>query len=158
MNTQLVSKYLQWLRKERDFTQEDLANKLNISRQAISKWETGNTMPDLETLLKISKLYSISINDILEPNVSQGIIEDFEQITEISQIDIRTILNDFTVTDIVKASMGASPKVNKFLARLLPEIDFKKLQAEMGSIKITDVEDAQNQITAMINLEVINTK
>lgn len=154
MNTQLFSKYLQLLRKKYHFTQEDLAKEISISRQAVSKWETGNAIPDLETLLKLSKLYHISINDILEPDIPPNIIENFEQITEIPEIEIKRILNDFTVNDIVKASMGASPAVNNFLTRLFPDTDFEKIQTEIGRIKITEVEDVQNLIIAMINLEI----
>ena len=66
MNTQIISRYLQLLRKNHNYTQEELAKKLDISRQAISKWETGTTLPDLEILLKISKLYGLTINEILE--------------------------------------------------------------------------------------------
>lgn len=76
MNTRLVSKHLQRLRKQHNYTQEDLAKELNLSRQAVSQWETGNTIPDLETLLTLSKLYHISINDILEPNIPPTITED----------------------------------------------------------------------------------
>ena len=50
MNTQIISRYLQLLRKNHNYTQEELAKKLDISRQAISKWETGTTLPDLEIL------------------------------------------------------------------------------------------------------------
>lgn len=156
MNTRLVSKYLQLLRKQYGFTQEDLAQRLNISRQAVSKWETGNTIPDLETFLELSKLYDIAINDILEPKIPINVIENFEQIIEIPEIDIKRILSNFTVNDIVKASMGASPTVNRFLIKLFPDIDFEKLQAEIGRIKITDIENIHNQITAMINLEITN--
>ncbi len=59
MNTNIIARYLQFLRKKNHYTQEDLAKQLLISRQAISKWETGITIPDLEILLKISKLYNI---------------------------------------------------------------------------------------------------
>ncbi len=41
MNTDIISKYLQFLRKSYNYTQDDLAKKLDISRQAVSKWETG---------------------------------------------------------------------------------------------------------------------
>ncbi len=41
MNTNLTAKYLQFLRKSHNYTQEELAKKLDISRQAVSKWETG---------------------------------------------------------------------------------------------------------------------
>lgn len=158
MNTQLISKYLQLLRKQHDFTQEALAQELSISRQAVSKWETGNTIPDLETLLKLSNLYHLSINDLLEPKIPPNAIEDFEQITKLSGIDLKSILNDFNVDAIVKASMGASPAVNEFLKTLFPDIAFEKEQAEIGRIKITDIEEIQNEILAMINLGFTNTE
>ncbi len=41
MNMNIISKYLQLLRKSNNYTQDDLAEKLGISRQAVSKWETG---------------------------------------------------------------------------------------------------------------------
>lgn len=41
MNTNLIAGYLQFLRKSHHYTQEDLAQRLDISRQAVSKWETG---------------------------------------------------------------------------------------------------------------------
>lgn len=50
MNMNIISKYLQFLRKSNNYTQDDLAQKLDISRQAVSKWETGTTIPDLEVL------------------------------------------------------------------------------------------------------------
>lgn len=61
MNTRIISRYLQLLRKSHNYTQEELAKKLDISRQAVSKWETGTTLPDVEVLLKISKLYGLTI-------------------------------------------------------------------------------------------------
>lgn len=56
---------LQYLRKQNSLTQEELAEKLFISRTAVSKWETGKGYPNLESLQAISGLFSISINDLL---------------------------------------------------------------------------------------------
>ncbi len=47
MNMNIISKYLQFLRKSNNYTQDDLAKELGISRQAVSKWETGTTIPKL---------------------------------------------------------------------------------------------------------------
>lgn len=44
MNMKIISKYLQFLRKSNHYTQDDLAKKLGISRQAVSKWETGDSL------------------------------------------------------------------------------------------------------------------
>ncbi len=59
------AKRLQELRKERNLTQEDLAAKLNISSQSISKWENNLSTPDLEMLLNICKILNVSTDYIL---------------------------------------------------------------------------------------------
>ena len=91
MNMNIISKYLQFLRKSNNYKQDDLAKELGISRQAVSKWETGTTIPDLEVLLKISKLYDITINDILEPKIQPQRITDFEQISTISEKELKEV-------------------------------------------------------------------
>ena len=56
---------LQQLRKQHNFTQEQLAEKLFVSRTAVSKWESGRGYPNLESLKCLSKLFSISIDELL---------------------------------------------------------------------------------------------
>lgn len=53
------------LRKLSGITQEQLAEKLSISRQTLSKWEKGNSLPDIESIVNISKLFQISFQSIL---------------------------------------------------------------------------------------------
>ena len=53
-------------RKKKGMTQEDMAEKLNLSRQAISKWESGSSFPDTENLLKLSLLFSVSVDYLLK--------------------------------------------------------------------------------------------
>ena len=156
MNTNIISKYLQLLRKSNNYTQDDLAEKLGISRQAVSKWETGMTIPDLEVLLKISKLYDITINDILEPKIQPQKITDFEQISTISEKELKEVLEQFDTNSLVIALMGASPETNSFCERLLPDIDFEMARKNIGRIRIEIVEDMQNQIVAMINMQAVD--
>lgn len=54
------------IRKENNLTQEDLAEKLNVSRQTISNWENGKCYPDIETLVIISNHFNISLDDLLK--------------------------------------------------------------------------------------------
>ena len=151
----IISKYLQFLRKSRNYTQDDLAKKLDISRQAVSKWETGTAIPDLEVLLKISKLYNITINDILEPKVEPKRITDFEQISTISEKELKEVLKQFDANSLVTALMGASPETNSYCERMFPDIDFEMTRKNIGRIRIETVEDMQNQIISMVNLQVI---
>ena len=156
MNMNIISKYLQFLRKSNNYTQDDLAEKLGISRQAVSKWETGMTIPDLEVLLKISKIYDITINDILEPKIQPQRITDFEQISTISEKELKEVLEQFDTNSLVTALMGASPEINSFCERLFPDIDFEMTRKNIGRIRIETVEDRQNQIIAMINLQAVD--
>ena len=55
---------LQNLRKEQGLSQEELGEKLNVTRQTISKWELGSTSPKLDDLIKISELFNISIDEL----------------------------------------------------------------------------------------------
>ena len=158
MNINIISKYLQFLRKSHNYTQDDLSKELGLSRQAVSKWETGTTIPDLEVLLRISKLYGITINDILEPKIQQQRITDFEQISTISEKELKEVLEQFDTNSLVTALMGASPETNSFCERLFPDIDFEMTRKNIGRIRIETVEDMQNQIIATINLQAINKK
>lgn len=153
MNLNIISKYLQFLRKSHNYTQDDLAKKLVLSRQAVSKWETGTAIPDLEVLLKISKLYGITINDILEPKIQPRRITDFEQISTIAEEELKEALKQFDANSLVTALMGASPETNRFFERMFPTMDFEMIRNNIGRIRIETVEDMQNQIIAMINLQ-----
>lgn len=53
------------LRTKSGFTQDELAEKIFVTRQAVSRWETGETMPNTETLKMLSKLFDVSINTLL---------------------------------------------------------------------------------------------
>ena len=54
------------LRKRMNWSQEELAEKLNISRQSVSKWEVGATIPDLDKILKMSELFGVSTDYLLK--------------------------------------------------------------------------------------------
>lgn len=56
---------LQKLRKEFNITQEGLADKLNVSRQAVSKWESGTGYPDTEKLIQISKIFNVTMDELV---------------------------------------------------------------------------------------------
>ena len=65
-----IGKYIQTLRKEKGFTQKDLADHFNISFQAVSKWENGETLPDTSLLLELSEFLGTSVDLLLRGGVS----------------------------------------------------------------------------------------
>ncbi len=60
-----VGKKIYTLRKENSLTQDDLASKLMVTRQVISKWELGNSLPSIDLIIEISKLFNTPIEEIL---------------------------------------------------------------------------------------------
>lgn len=75
------------LRKLSGMTQEQLAEKLHVARQTISKWESGTTMPDLESVWTLSQMFQVSLDDLLseeekpmEKQVEKITLEDLVKI------------------------------------------------------------------------------
>ena len=60
------------LRKKNGFTQEELAEKLNITRQTISKWELDQSTPDLEYIGKLSEIFGVSTDYLIKENINPG--------------------------------------------------------------------------------------
>ena len=60
-----IGKFIAELRKERGFTQEQLGDKIGVTNKTVSRWETGTYLPPADALLMISKLFDVSINEIL---------------------------------------------------------------------------------------------
>jgi transcriptional regulator with XRE-family HTH domain len=62
------SEKLLTLRKSKDLTQAQLAEKLNISRQSISKWESGQSIPELDKILELSNIFDVTTDYLLKPS------------------------------------------------------------------------------------------
>ena len=71
MNQEKVGNLIKKLRKDNNLTQKELADKLNVTFQAVSKWENGKSVPDIAQLRQISKLFSVDISDILDGEVKE---------------------------------------------------------------------------------------
>lgn len=61
----MVGENIKKIRVEKRMTQEELAEKLSVTRQAISNYETGKTQPDIETLNKIASIFEVSIEEVI---------------------------------------------------------------------------------------------
>ena len=58
--------FLKELRKEKNITQEQLAEEMGVSRRTVSRWETGSNMPDMDILIDISDFYEVDLREILD--------------------------------------------------------------------------------------------
>ena len=59
------------LRKENKLSQEQLANMLDVSRQSVSKWESGQTYPEMDKLLSLCKIFKCSLDDLTNDEISK---------------------------------------------------------------------------------------
>lgn len=71
-------------RKQMQWTQEELAEKILVSSKTISNWETGKTFPDLKSLIRLSKLYHISLDSLLTEG--SDIVKDIERKTRLNTL------------------------------------------------------------------------
>ena len=59
------------LRKKNGWSQEELADKMNVSRQAVSKWESAQTIPDLEKILQLGTLFGVTTDYLLKDEIEE---------------------------------------------------------------------------------------
>lgn len=78
----MLSENIKAIRKSKGLSQEELAIKLNIVRQTISKWEKGLSVPDSDMLISISEVLETPVNILLGENVTESKIDDLKVISE----------------------------------------------------------------------------
>ena len=64
-NTQKFGGYIALLRKKADMTQSELADRLNITRQAVSKYEVGDSFPDVSILVSIAEVFGVTLDELI---------------------------------------------------------------------------------------------
>lgn len=92
MNLEIANR-LQQLRKEKGYSQEQLAAELGISRQAVSKWERAESSPDTDNLICLAKLYGVSLDELLSTD------ETIEEIVESKEIKLEDVLIEKELTE-----------------------------------------------------------
>ena len=102
-----IGKKLKDARMKSGFTQEAVAEKINVSRQTISNWENEKSYPDIISVIELSSLYSISLDDLLKGD--ERMMEHLEESTNVVKSTRKLIgailLNLITVILLVTLSM-----------------------------------------------------
>ena len=78
----MLKENIKAIRKSKGLSQEELAIKLNVVRQTISKWEQGLSVPDAEMLISISEVFETSVSTLLGENISESKVDDLKAISE----------------------------------------------------------------------------
>lgn len=106
MNMVRIGCFLKALRKEKELTQEQLAEMFNVSRRTVSRWETGQNIPDLDLLIELSDYYQVEIRELLDGKRKKEKMNTEEQETvrtviELSYEDRKRILKRMNILFII---------------------------------------------------------
>ena len=105
---------LKFLRKKEGLTQEELAEKLNVSRQSVTKWESGNAIPDIEKIKEIAYIFLISVDSLIgdienkKPNKLKKRIQDI----------------GWFIFAILVFAVIVNISISEFLIKIIPNINY----------------------------------
>ena len=88
MNPEMIGKFISSCRKDKGLTQMQLAEKLNISNRAVSKWETGKSIPDVSIMLELCEILGITVNELLSGERITT-MEDYQKKAEQNMVDLQ---------------------------------------------------------------------
>lgn len=100
-----IGKRIASLRKEKKMTQEELAQKMEVSAQAVSKWENGQTCPDITSLPKLAQILDVTVDELLSGK------EDKEPVAKILAPEERKDIKEMMLRIIIDDRNGESVKV-----------------------------------------------
>ena len=92
-----IGAFLKELRKERNMTQEAIAGKFGVTQRSVSRWENGNTMPDISVLIELADFYDVDIRELLRgerksEKMDTDMKETLEMVAEYTEADKAKIL------------------------------------------------------------------
>ena len=145
------------IRKENNYTQETIANKLNVTAQAVSKWENDITSPDIDTLIKIADIFNITIDELVG-RTSNAIATTKKDINKmILKIIVDSNENDKVRVNlpmgIVKILVESGSVTSVVNNKSLNDIDFKQIISlvEQGIIgEIVSVDSSEGDHVRII--------
>lgn len=123
------------LRTQSGYSQEVLAEKLNVSRQAVSKWETGPTLPETDKIIAIGSLFNVSIDSLLIDSINLNTFESMDRILvkffnsardmdDISE-ELLEIMRDGVIDSAERIQVNEIIKTLDSVARIIDEIKRK---------------------------------
>lgn len=152
-----ISKY----RKEKGMTQEELAGKLGVSSQAVSKWENDASCPDISLLPQLCKLLGITTDELLTGNSNEVRLVPLEQRKSMDELTLRVRINSAEgdkvrvnlPMSLVKVAMEIGVEINAGGTDALKNVDLEKILklVESGAIgKLVEVESAEGDIVEVV--------
>ena len=152
-----ISKY----RKEKGMTQEELAGKLGVSSQAVSKWENDASCPDISLLPELCRILGISTDELLTGNTNEVRLVPVEQRKSLDELTLRVRINSAEgdkvrvnlPMSLLKVAMEIGVQINADGTDALKNVDLEKVLklVECGAIgKLVEVESADGDIVEVV--------
>ena len=111
-----LSENLKRIRKESNLSQEQLADKLGVSRQAVSKWESNQAYPEMDKVLQICKMFNLNIDELLNQNLRE--VNETKQ----SKNNVNKLIDDFLDYITKTVDMFSSMKLKEQLKCILEQL------------------------------------
>lgn len=115
MDANKIGAFIKELRTEKNMTQKDLAEKINCTDKAISRWETGKGVPEVSLLMPLSKALDISVNELLsgERFILESKPEEQEQYKDLVMVPVIMGKSDETIVDVITEKENELRKTKK---------------------------------------------
>lgn len=106
MNQRKIGCFLKDLRKEKGITQEQFAETLGVSGRTVSRWETGNNMPDISLLVEIAELFDVSIPEIINgerksERMNEEVKEVAESLSDYASVEKEKMIKEIRIYSIM---------------------------------------------------------
>ena len=133
-----IGKRIATLRREKNLKQDDLAQMLEVSPQAVSKWENDQTCPDISLLPKLAKILGVSVDELLSGK------QELQPVVTLVPEDQRKDIKDMTLRIVVDSADGDKVRVNlpMALVQLAMEMGMEMPQVS-GNDALKDIDWAQ---------------
>ena len=133
-----IGKRIAALRREKNLKQDDLAQMLEVSPQAVSKWENDQTCPDISLLPKLAKILGVSVDELLSGK------QELQPVVTLVPEDQRKDIKDMTLRIVVDSADGDKVRVNLPMALVLLAMEMgMEMPQVSGNDALKDIDWAQ---------------
>ena len=144
---------LKLIRKRKNMSQEELADKVNVSRQSVSKWENGEAYPEMNNILELCKIFNCKINDLVHVDMSDIDSLDDEIVMKVVKFNEEKQKRVKTLSNIISL-IGNIGKIVMMVA-----IPFVIVAMVLVPYVISNVEVVDNKVELISdNIEVVDNK
>ena len=144
---------LKLIRKNKNMSQEELAEKVNVTRQSVSKWENGEAYPEMNNILELCKIFNCKINDLVHTDMSDITSLDEEIVMKVVKFNEKIQNQVKTLSNIISL-IGSIGKIVLMVA-----IPFVIMAMILVSYVINNVEVKGNELSLKTdNIEIVDNK